>query len=109
VTYRPEGAGHRARTAQVNLSRIHDPEAWLTNRLGPLASFTINHIAGECADMPDPANTARLDALACRLTDNMQAVLAGHRSALDALSARLEAAKPADLPHPHQPPKEIQP
>ena len=109
VTYRPEGAGHRARTAQVNLSRIHDPEAWLTNRLGPLASFTINHIAGECADMPDPANTARLDALACRLTDNMQAVLAGHRSALDALSARLEAAKPSDLPHPHQPPKEIQP
>jgi putative DNA primase/helicase len=109
VTYRPEGAGHRARTAQVNLSRIHDPEAWLTNRLGPLASFTINHIAGECADMPDPANTARLDALACRLTDNMQAVLAGHRSALDALSARLEAAKPSALPHPHQPPKEIQP
>jgi putative DNA primase/helicase len=52
---------------------------------------------------------ARFDALACRLTDNMQAVLAGHRSALDALSARLEAAKPSDLPHPHQPPKEIQP
>lgn len=109
VTYRPEGAGHRARTAQVNLSRIHDPEAWLTNRLGPLASFTINHIAGECADMPDPANTARLDALACRLTDSMQAVLAGHRFALDALSARLEAAKPSALPHPHQPPKETQP
>jgi putative DNA primase/helicase len=109
LTYRPEGAGHRARTAQVNLSRIHDPEAWLTNRLGPLASFKINHIAGECADLPDPANTARLDALACRLTDSMQAVLAGHRFALDALSARLEAAKPSDLPHPHQPPKEIQP
>ena len=109
LTYRPEGAGHRARTAQVNLSRIHDPEAWLTNRLGPLASFTINHIAGECADMPDPANTARLDALACRLTDSMQAALAGHRSALDALSARLEAAKPSTLPHPQHPPKETQP
>ena len=109
LTYRPEGAGHRARTAQVNLSRIHDPEAWLTNRLGPLASFKINHIAGECADLPDPANTARLDALACRLTDSMQAVLAGHRFALDALSARLEAAKPSTLPHPHHTPKETQP
>ena len=37
VTYRPEGGGHRAPTARVDLARIPDPEAWLTNRLGPLA------------------------------------------------------------------------
>jgi putative DNA primase/helicase len=33
----------------------------------------------------------------------MQAVLAARRAALDALSARLEAAKPAALRHPHHP------
>jgi putative DNA primase/helicase len=44
VTYRPMGAGHRARTARVDLTRIPDPEAWLINRLGPLASFDIRHI-----------------------------------------------------------------
>ena len=54
VTYRPEGAGHRTRTARVDLSRIPDPEAWLTNRLGPLASFEIRSIAGADATRPIP-------------------------------------------------------
>ncbi len=94
VTYRPEGPGHRARTARVDLSRIPDPEAWLTNRLGPLASFEMRHIAGADADAPDPAEAAHLDTLASRLTASMQAVLAARRAALDALSVRLEAAKP---------------
>jgi len=101
VTYRPEGPGHRARPARVDLSRIPDPEAWLTNRLGPLADFQICHIAGADASVPDPADAARLDALASRLTASMQAVLAARRAALDALSARLEAATPAALRHPH--------
>ena len=95
VTYRPAGAGHRARTARVDLARIPDPEAWLTNRLGPLASFEMrrDHVA-DCA-VPNPTDAARLDALASRLTASMQAVLAARRAALEALSARLEAAKPA--------------
>jgi len=34
VTYRPAGPGRRARTARVDLTRIPDPEAWLTMRHG---------------------------------------------------------------------------
>ena len=97
VTYRPQGPGHRARSARVDLSRIPDPEAWLTNRLGPLASFEVrrDHAAGPAAAGRDDA--ARLDALVSRLTTSMLAVLATRRAALDALSARLEAANPATL------------
>ena len=103
VTYRPQGAGHRARTARVDLARIPDPETWLTNRLGPLASFEMRAIAGAEAEVPDPADAARLDKLASRLTASMQAVLAARRAALDALSIRLEAEKPDALRHPHHP------
>jgi putative DNA primase/helicase len=105
VTYRPEGAGHRARTARVDLSSIPDPEAWLTNRLGPLASFEIRHVETTATDAaaPDAADAARLDALASRLTASMQAALAARRAALDALSARLEAAKPATMQRHHHP------
>jgi putative DNA primase/helicase len=103
VTYRPEGAGHRARTARVDLARIPDPEAWLTKRLGPLAGFEMRHHQAPTPDAPDPADAARLDTLASRLTASMQAVLAARRAALDALSARLEAAKPAPCGHPHHP------
>jgi hypothetical protein len=39
----------------------------------------------------------------------MKAVIAGRRFALDALTARLEAAKPTIFRHPNQPPKEISP
>jgi putative DNA primase/helicase len=53
VTYRPEGPGHRARTARVDLTRIPDPEAWLTNRLGPLASSEIRRVASVHTDVPD--------------------------------------------------------
>lgn len=103
VTYRPEGPGHRPRSARVDLSRIPDPEAWLTNRLGPLASFEMrrDHVA-DCA-VPNPTEAALLDALASRLTASMQAVLAARRAALEALSARLEAAKPAALRRTHHP------
>ena len=103
VTYRPEGAGHRPRSARVDLSRIPDPEAWLTNRLGPLASFEMQPIVGADIDAPDANCVVGLDALASRLTASMQAVLAARRAALAALSARLEAAKPATLRHPHHP------
>jgi putative DNA primase/helicase len=47
----------------------------------------------------DPADAERLHALASRLTASMQAALAARRAALDALSDRLDAAKPADLRH----------
>jgi putative DNA primase/helicase len=103
VTYRLEGAGHRPRSARVDLSRIPDPEAWLTNRLGPLASFEMQPIVGADIDAPDANCVVGLDALASRLTASMQAVLAARRAALDALSARLKAAKPAALRHPHHP------
>jgi putative DNA primase/helicase len=63
----------------------------------------MRYIAGADASVPDPADAARLDTLASRLTASMQAVLAARRAALDALSARLEAAKPAALRHPHHP------
>jgi putative DNA primase/helicase len=107
VSYRPQGAGHRPRTACVDLTRIPDPEAWLTNRLGPLASFEMRrgHAADSAAHAP--ANAARLDTLASRLTASMQAVLAARRAALHALSARLDAAKPAALRRPdHSEPQE---
>ena len=109
VTYRPEGAGHRARTARVNLARIPDPEAWLTNRLGPLAQFKMRAIAGADAAMTATRDIARLNAVFCRLTVNMQALLASRRAVLDALASRLEARKPAvaSLPHLTQPKKEI--
>ena len=100
MTYRPQGAGHRSRAAHVDLSRILDPEAWLTNRLGPLASFEMRSIASNPAG--DDA-AARIDALASRLTVSMQAVLAARRAALDALSVRLETTKPAELRRPDQP------
>jgi putative DNA primase/helicase len=92
VTYRPEGAGHRARTARVDLSRIPDPEAWLTNRLGPLAQCDIAAPLGEQA-----TQHARLDGLVTRLTSSMQVVIATRRAALDALSARLEAVAPTSF------------
>lgn len=98
VTYRPEGAGHRARTARVDLSRIPDPEAWLTNRLGPLAHCDIAAPLGDQA-----TQHAQLDSLAKRLTSSMQAVITTRRAALDALSARLDAAKPATLQRHHHP------
>ena len=97
VTYRPAGAGHRARTARGDLSRIPDPEAWLTNRLGPLASFMLSGCNSDASEASGPSSAVRLDAISSRLTASMQAVLAARRAALDALSARLEAAKPAAL------------
>jgi putative DNA primase/helicase len=96
VTYRPEGGGHRARTARVDLARIPDPEVWLTNRLGPLAQFDIAPLADAQA-----AHQERIDGLGSRLTSSMQTVLASRRAALDALSARLDAVAPFNL---HQPP-----
>ena len=89
MTYRPEGPGHRARSARVDLSRIPDPEAWLTNRLGPLAhcDIAVSHTG--------QANQhARLDSLASRLTISMQSAFTMRRAALDALAARLEAVAP---------------
>ena len=41
VTYQPEGAGQRTRTALFDTSIIPDPEEWLTKSLGPLARFAV--------------------------------------------------------------------
>jgi putative DNA primase/helicase len=92
VTYRPAGPGHLARAARVDLALIPDPEAWLINRLGPLAQCDIAVLPDEQAKQQ-----ARLDALACRLTNGMQAILATRRAALDVLAARLDAVAPVGL------------
>ena len=110
VTWRPTGPGHRARTARVDLARIPDPEAWLTNRLRPLASFELKPCAFAASAAIDPSDAERLDALASRLPASMQAAVATRRAALDALAARLEAAALAALrrsEHP-EPREEIQ-
>jgi putative DNA primase/helicase len=39
VSYRPEGAGRKLRSATFDLTIIPDPQTWLTARLGPLATF----------------------------------------------------------------------
>ena len=52
VTYQPEGAGQRTRTALFDTSIIPDPEEWLTKRLGPFASCEIAMRAEEM-DMAD--------------------------------------------------------
>jgi putative DNA primase/helicase len=39
VAYRPAGAGKKLRSAWFDLTMIPNPAAWLTERLGPLASF----------------------------------------------------------------------
>jgi putative DNA primase/helicase len=103
VAYRPVGPGHRDRVARVDLARIPDPEAWLANRLGPLARCEIRRVAGAEAVAPGPSDAARLDALAFRAAAGAQAALAARRTTLDALAARLEAAKPAVL-RPHRTP-----
>ena len=61
----------------------------LFRSLGPLAHCDIAAPVGEQA-----AHRARIDAIASRLTDSMQAVMATRRATLDALSARLEAVAP---------------
>jgi len=103
VTYRPEGPGHRARIARVDLTRIPDPEAWLTNRLGPLASFSIVRGAASEPAGGNPAAAARVGNLASSMTASIQAIFATRQAALNALAARLEAAKPnpAFTNHPH--------
>ena len=103
ATYRPGGAGHRTRTARVDLARIPDPEAWLTNRLGSLASFAIRHIDSAAIDAADPGAAQRLDALASHLTASMQSVLAARRAAFNALAVRLKTAKPTALRRPNLP------
>ena len=45
VTYQPEGAGQRARTALFDTSIIPDPENWLAKSLGPLARFEVTQSA----------------------------------------------------------------
>ncbi|MGI3212600.1 toprim domain-containing protein [Roseovarius tibetensis] len=101
VTYRPAGPGHRARVARVDLTRIPDPEAWLSNRLGPLAQSDIAAPLGE-----QPAQHAELDGLTRRLADSMQSALTARRAALDALSARLEAVAATHPPSPPNPEEE---
>lgn len=93
VTYRPEGSGHRTRTARVDLARIPDPEAWLTNRLGSLAQCDIAALRAGQAH-----GREWIDALGSRLTTSMQSILTARRADLDALSARLEAVNPTTQP-----------
>jgi putative DNA primase/helicase len=100
VAYRPTGPGHRCRAARVDLARIPDPEAWLTNRIGPLASFDIRTGNDAAHGTPDADS---FDALTTRLTASMQAVLAVRRAAFNALAVRLGAAKPAALRRPDHP------
>ncbi len=90
VSYRPEGAGRKQRSATFDLTIIPDPEAWLTARLGPLAAFSLDL----------PARTAeyaadRLADITRRLHAASAHDLTARRAALAALGARLAAAAPA--------------
>jgi len=98
VAYRPAGPGHRERSACVDLARIPDPEAWLTNRLGPLAYFELRHEARVTLDGQTLSSIEDLDVLGSRLTAGLQAFLGARRAALDKLAARLEAARPPHGP-----------
>lgn len=95
ATYRPEGPGHKLRTARFDLSIIRDPETWLTRRLGPLASFSL-----EFPERPAASDAARLADLTRRLHAAMARDLAARKAALDALAARLAAAAPAGAAQP---------
>jgi putative DNA primase/helicase len=97
VSYRPEGAGHKLRQAHFDLARIPDPEAWLTNRLGPLATFTFQDdpAAPGGASAPVARDADRLSTLALRLDASITDMLSARNAALDALSRRLAAFAPA--------------
>ncbi len=62
VTYQPEGAGQRARTALFDTSIIPDPENWLFKRLGPLARCEVglrgDEISTEDKNTADPDDGA---------------------------------------------------
>ena len=90
VSYRPEGAGQKPRRAVFDLSITPDPEAWLTNRLGPLAVFSLDLPARRVVSRAD-----RLADLTRRLHAAMARDLASRNAALDALGARLAIAAPA--------------
>lgn len=61
VTYQPEGAGQRARTALFDTSIIPDPENWLAKTLGPLARFEVTqraeHVDAADGDVKAPVHS----------------------------------------------------
>jgi hypothetical protein len=61
VTYQPEGAGQRARTARFDTSIIPDPKEWLTQRLGSLARFEVTqraeHVDAADGEVKAPVHT----------------------------------------------------
>lgn len=119
VTYRPAGAGHRARNARVDLFLIPDPQSWLTIRLGPLAMFQrkllpIAHAGMAGTEKAEPTENVsahhlaqpdaeKLDLLAAHLRSSLKTSFSSRRATLNALAARLEAAAPGKTqkPSPH--------
>jgi putative DNA primase/helicase len=89
VSYRPEGAGRKLRSATFDLTIIPDPEAWLTARLGPLATFSLDLPA-----CPAECDADRLADITRRLHAASAHDLTARKVALAALCARLAAAEP---------------
>jgi putative DNA primase/helicase len=96
VTYQPEGAGQKPRQATFDLTNIADPEAWLRDRLGPLAACEV--IANGSVVVPAvPVATLsreRLIHLTNRLDHSVDRDLRRRREALDDLAARLASLAP---------------
>ena len=90
VSYRPEGAGRKLRSATFDLTIIPDPEAWLTARLGPLAAFSLDLPA-----CPSEYDADRLADITRRLHAASAHDLTARKVALAALGTRLAAAAPA--------------
>lgn len=68
VRYRPKGAGHRPRRAVFDLTLIRDPEAWLTRRLGPLATCEVERVPEMPAQAAAKSPDGRIAAASARLS-----------------------------------------
>jgi putative DNA primase/helicase len=110
VVYQPEGAGQKPRRAAFDLTLVPDPEAWLAERLGSLATCQIERSSGIAADAaaewgqeePAPSGqlkkSARLVVLSERLIAAMQTSLARRGRRLAAVVERLRQVARGHIP-----------
>ena len=110
VVYQPEGAGQKPRRAAFDLTLVPDPEAWLAERLGSLATCQIERSSSTAADVAAEwsleesapsrqlKKSARLLVLSERLIVAMQPSLARRGRRLAAVNERLRQAARGHIP-----------